>query len=92
MSGQKPDPERKPRAPRRRADPATHPRPSAPAQPTRRRRNGPKQVTAPPLDDADAWAVEIAATLPPMTPAEAAHVGHLAAILDARGAARTDAA
>lgn len=56
----------------------------------------PKRDPRPPFDtepskptpkkyaDAQTWAAEIAATLPPFTAAEAAAVGQLAAVLDAR--------
>lgn len=39
------------------------------------------------VDDVDEWAAGIAAALPPLTAAEAAAVGRLAAELDARHAA-----
>lgn len=39
------------------------------------------------VSDLDSWAASIAADLPPMTAAEAAAVGRLAAELDARHAA-----
>lgn len=42
-------------------------------------------------DDADRWAAEIAATLPPLTAAEAAVVGQLAAALDTRRASQPTA-
>jgi hypothetical protein len=37
-----------------------------------------------PQADVDAWAAEVAASLRPLTPVEAAAVGHLIAELDAR--------
>ncbi|RKF24127.1 hypothetical protein [Micromonospora globbae] len=46
----------------------------------------PRGVTE--IGDVDRWATEIAAALPPLTAAEAAAVGRLAAELDARHAAQ----
>ena len=43
-------------------------------------------------DDPDAWANRVAASLPPLTPAEAAAVGKLAAALDARRTGAPNAA
>ncbi|QYN21017.1 hypothetical protein [Amycolatopsis sp. DSM 110486] len=74
------------RPPRRSRNDGTRPVPARPAPP----RTEPTEVPPadPARDDRDValnqWAAALAASLPPLTRAEAAPIGQLAAVLDAR--------